>query len=432
MEFKAIAPTLTRKARQNLVSGTGAHLSADGADWLVSALDPYHDVTRMAAGYPDANSGQSVVTCHNWECNITKPAASAGNWDCHVFTTPFDYVSTMYEGSETATGCLLEGANSVGHLGLVTVAKADAGQPLFPNANPFVSTNFNMVHAADFWSTLRPGANRIIGWGLELIDTTAKLNQQGGLTAYRMPQVTKDRVLQFEDNAGPAFAGIAESLVCMSPPATVAQASKYRDTVQWDAPQGAYVVVGQNGVENEVAVTAKQHVAIYQTPDLIGGDVIMTQPTFTTGNAFPAMNFTNYTYRHHKTFRHHQCTGVFLTGLANTASFKLRMRFFVENFPRHDDNYVVLANPSPALDTAALELYSSLISVLPPAVPVSNNAKGDWWRLVYRLLKLVGPTLGAALSSTSPAIGSLVTAASRMLPAPKPPVQRKRKGKRKV
>jgi hypothetical protein len=392
-------------------------LTPEGADWLTLRLDPYHDLNKPVSGYPDADSYDTVVSAYNYELNVTKPAGAAGDWDAHIFTLPTASYAAL-NGTTGATYNFVAGTQAY-NLGLVNIAKDDSGNPLFVDANPVVSANFSCARVAAF-TEVEAGMSRMIGMGIEIIDTTAEVYKQGALTAYRMPaQSSENQNMGWLNNAGTHQAQAnVRSLV--SPPSTVSEAVAYRGTVQWHAKEGAYMSVGQNGVENPFTASITQGVYISSDGIVSNSQGLCSSLTAQTALQAPPL-LTASTASHTKTLNVTQ-SGIFLTGLANSSTFKIRVRVYMERAPQRGDTTLIpLATPSAHYDPAALEVYSKLVTELPVCVPVDFNAKGDWWKWVLNVMSKILPVAGAALTPLFPAAGPLGAAlGTAAAAAPKP------------
>lgn len=366
-------------------------LTPDGADWLTLRMDPYHDFQRPVAGYPDADSYDTVVSARNYEFNVSAPAGSAGNWDAHIFTLPFDSVDLT---SGSSVNAQYTATAATYNLGLVNVAKDDAGCPLFVTADPVVSANFECTRI-DTFSGIEAGMSRIIGMGIEIIDTTAAMYKQGALTAYSMPTSKSCTSEMGYVNSAATGQYVASYDVIPAPPSTPAEAVLYRSTVQWEASKGAYMTVGQQGIENCFATSSRSLLLVTPDTTLSGTDValatpiqpltaLQAPPLITAGVSGSTCKRVNVTQN-----------GIFLTGLANSGTFKVRTRVYLERAPqRGDSDLIPLATPSAAYDYKALALYSILKNELPICVPVDFNAKGDWWRWIVRTVGKLAPIIG--------------------------------------
>jgi hypothetical protein len=406
---------LDRAAIINKMIAQG-QITEDGGDWLTLRLDPYHDFLRPIAGYPDADNFDTVVSVFNYEYNVSKPAAAAANWDAHVFTLPVVQqaflLGTDVDGTNTCSAATY-------NLGLVNVAKADAGQPLFPDADPIVATNFSMTSIASFDDTIG-GVSRIIGFGVEIIDTTAQLYKQGALTAYKMPVCSGSLMQLKHSNAGATIISNNTYEYINAPPKNPSEAIVYRNSVQWEAKDGAYVIVGQEGVNNPFTQACRRSFIISRDSVLDGTDITLSTSnngglTALAGTALssqipPAGQMMNVSQQ-----------GIFLSGLANDATFKIRVRIYLERAPiLSNPELVALASPSAPYDVQSLEMYSRVASMVPSAVPVGFNAKGDWWRIIVNTLKKVAPIVGTVLTPfIGPEAAVIGNAVGQMIPQQK-------------
>lgn len=369
-------------------------LSPSGADWVTLSLDPFHDFERPIDGYPDADSFDTVVSVRNYEMNVSAPAGLGANWDAHIFTLPWD--AAVFHSGTTTNAQYVQTAEQY-TIGLVNVAKDASGGPLFPTAVPVASANFSMA-AVDNFDSVQEGMSRIIGMGVEVIDTTAELYKQGALTAYKMPTVTSSEAdIGYLNTAGTMQTNIRGRTVT-PPPSTVAQAILFRNSKQWEAKQGAYMVVGQEGVDNKFTKSGAHPIFITDAPYMygtiptlvtaaIGVTALQTPPLLTASHTTTTTKFVNVTQ-----------SGIFLSGLNENATFKVRVRIYLERAPeKGDSDLIPLASPSAAYDPEALKLYSKVCNVLPIAVPVSHNAAGDWWRAIARVVSQVAPILGGII-----------------------------------
>lgn len=407
----------TRSDRAASIRGLIAskELTPQGGDYVTLALDPFHDFNRPIAGYPDADSFDTVVSVRNYEYTVSKPAGlAAGNWDAHIFTMPFD--GTNFTNGTAVNGLFTQTTEAYS-MGLVTVAKDAAGQPLFPTAVPVASADFSMTKIDNF-SGVEDGMSRILGLGLEVIDVTANLSKQGSLVAYKMPIVNNTTTTMSYANTAGTVISVINPTVIMTPPATVADAILYRSSIQWEARDGAYMVVGPQGIDNPYTQPASKSLIVCDNPVLPAAvqALCVHHKAIAVANAAPALTCAMADTSAKMMNVAQQ--GIMITGLDNSAVFKIRVRVFVERAPMLGDlDLIPLATPSAPYDYKALALRSTLAAMLPVAVPVSFNAKGDWWRIIVNTIKKVIPVASNALSSVyGPEVGILGSAVSEMIP----------------
>lgn len=391
-------------------------LTADGKDWFIMAMDPFHDYSRQLAGFPDADGSATVVSCYQYELDVSKPAGCAGNWDAHVFTLP-TMSKTILSPFTVANGPRViqgnAGENSI-YAGPLNVISADAGQPLCPTATAaFAPTNLTMANI-DCLTDAVPGRSRVIGWGVEVVNTSAEIYKQGALTMYRMPQDNQLDQFTVVNSAG-TRASTRLTTLMRTPPPTADYAMKLHGSVQWGAADGFYMVVPQNNVNNpmtcptgvDLSLTDKSQQAfgdrVYQMfPSEI--DSPTTQAGIALGKSGPCAPY----YQKYVPFN---TVGAFLTGLSPQTTLRVKMKIYVEMAPTPiQSSLVVLASPSAAYDYKALALYSAAVAMLPVSVRVSENAAGDWFRRVLEIVGLVATPMGLAFGQ--PALGAAVTGAA--------------------
>jgi hypothetical protein len=97
-------------------------------------------------------------------------------------------------------------------------------------------------------------------------------------------------------------------------------------------------------------------------------------------------------------------SGAYFTGLNPNSTLTINAKWILESAPTQESKQlVVLAQPSPAYDPVALEIYKEAARMLPPGVPVGDNKSGDFWDSV---LVFLGDAAGA-LGSVIPGMSSL-------------------------
>lgn len=385
-------------------------LTSEGRDWFTLALDPFHDYQHPVAGYPDADSSHTVVSCFQYALDVSKPAGAAGNWDAHVFSMPFVDGCTLGQfGCTVANKTYAQNAGIQVPLGPISVFAADAGQPLWPTTSVWAPTNF-AYQTIDMTAQAGAGLSRVIGFGFEIVNTTAEIYKQGALTAYRMPQEPKMDVNIYYDVAGTT---VGQSYVYQyrALPSKSADAMLLGGTKQWAAADGAYVAVPLASVHNPLGthVSIGQHYS-QKADDAALDNVVASNAAFLSAvNVAPVMSAFNSVEQKYIPY----CsTGVFMTGLSPQSTFRVKVKVYVERAPTFaEPELAVLATPSAPYDAKVLQLYSACLSRLPVAVPVSMNAAGDWWKMVLNTVAAVAVPVGTILGGPAgAAIGGAVAA----------------------
>ena len=130
------------------------------------------------------------------------------------------------------------------------------------------------------------------------------------------------------------------------------------------------------------------------------------------------------------------------SGLSHETTLRVTVRMYFEEFPSFTSENISMCTDSAAPDDRALQLYGYVLQQMAPGTPVGDNASGDWYKYVMKILGQVSqhlPALGVALEPVLPGaamIGSLVDTvlSKRGYAAAKPTVKpkRNRKGRGKA
>jgi hypothetical protein len=336
-----------------------------GIKWLSRVLDPFKDVEETPVGYPDLNLAQSVIMEKKYQVEIDKGSSSA-NWDCNIFfdgllTTSNQY-STTYTGNSVYQRA---GQGATPYLaGGVVVRRGDAGTTLGTTST---STNVP-IPTSDFQN----GTCRPVAMAFEVHNTTSPLNKQGSVTTYRVPgsaDGSGDRQLAnvIEDTATAALPSSYPAATLPKVPTTAAEAEILPGSKIWEAKDGCYVVPILGSQEND----PRELEPVF--PIRVEGATRYAPLLQTTGAAkliFTANNCVESPYV--------PC-GAYFTGLSNSTTLKLVVRYYIEKFvDLNDQSLTVLAKPSAPFDPRALELYAKVASHLPTGVQVRSNGLGDW------------------------------------------------------
>lgn len=371
-------------------------LSQAGKDWLVVAIDPFHDnQLKDLQGWPDLETSASVVRCVKQTMSVSATSggggAPAGPWDCHVsmlpWTSPMPFYTSnnrlgnVIQYNSTVTSAPIGGVIAVAGAGFATGAAA---------AYPPIG-NSAFLGALTVDTTLTSGMHRIIGCGMEIVDTTANLYQQGQCVVYRQSQFPKDAsAFLFSDvTAGQLGLSVADCTEVRLPPTTSKDAMLFPGSRQWAAKEGAYIVGTFHSNENP------PYNVDYNNPLLHPANFdeqVGVMPTQTvwfptpagTGITAPSAAFPLFTAQPIHLNPLHQSGAIFM-GLNPQSSLAITYNVFIESFPSlADTKTLVLATPSAEFDPVALNIYSHAIGLMPVGVMVRENGFGDWFREVVQ------------------------------------------------
>jgi len=397
------ASKISRKADAILNSlEKNSSLTRDGRDWLIAALDPFHDQDLALAGYPDLTTASTVVQLVKQSFQITVPttgtgAVSAGaNWDCSV--AMFPWMANQPANTITTVapnGAFVTAASVTSNIqtGGITVAAGPQGAQLWPGNTVVTTASYTGFDARNYVK----GNSRIIGMAFEIINTTADINKQGQVTAWRMPNVATDQQFIQTIATTPAANNTGTSSVNRFPPGNLADAQILYGSRSWAAREGAYVVARQNGMNNPL-----------KQPSLMVNCSCATDffTTNTTNMTLYAPSLAFGTNQLPDLATPFDLSGVHFTGLSNTTTLTINARWLFERMPGpQEPDLVVLATPSACYDPLALELYTHCLSSMPPGVMLSENPLGEWFASVIEKVRDWAPKIGNALGTVIPGAG---------------------------
>jgi hypothetical protein len=402
------------------------NLTKDGREWIKTALDPFHDNSLVPQGYPDANGAPSATVLYTSSMQLS--GTGSGNWDAGVAIYPFiSSVDVTFRGATSdPLPNITYRSNSVGDnikLGSVHVARANEGDPVFIAGISAGNAGYNSyaLHAEPL--DRKGHVARVVAAGVEVTNTTAEIYKQGTVTTAVIPQWSSlsSALLTDLDAVHAPFGG-----ACMVHllPGSKDECTQFPNSRQWAASQGCYMTALMNDVYNPAKPASCGFHFLARSADMsaaankgiinvLNGD----DDPFLDGMR-PSNLSTSVAY---------------FTGLSQETTLNIVSRFYVEYFPQYDASLLSVASPSPPYDPMALELYSNIIRYLPPAVPVAQNAKGDWWRNIAGIVADVAPSLGLVAEAVVPGasrvgsmVGSVASGVSQIprrknKPAKKPP-----------
>jgi len=350
-------------------------------------------------GWPDLVSTSSVVRCIKQSVPISMPNAfSTTTWDCHV--VGWNWFQNLACNTFTRTNNIKAvGGSAANATGGVMAYAVVAGQPLAIATAPVVAQ-----------ITLDPsytiGSARIIGIGVEVINTTSDLNRQGTVTVWRQEQASQEVGL-LAAYSGPNIVYAQDYTFVRPPPFSVANAMLYPGSRQWKAADGCYLVGTFTAAENPPTFVSYIQPAI---PVIIQDDSeTVGVATYNNSTLLSPVTLTLNTVPNcSQAIRLHPLNmlGSMFTGLSVETTLTLNVNIYYESFPSvAEAGILVLAKPSAAYDPVALEFMSRINSSLPVGVPASWNPAGEWfWEIVNDLVDMA-PQIGGLFGAPGAMLG---------------------------
>jgi len=410
-----------------------AGLTQDGRDWLIACVDPFHDSDIALAGYPDMTTDSTVVQLIKKQIQVTVPTTGNGtvaggaNWDCQISMFPMSTSQQLFTGvniQQNTGNQSNPSQTTLVSVGGLVVASGPQGSQMWPdNATPTPTITYQSSVASDF-SDFAKGNLRVLGMGFEVINTTAEINKQGQVTVFRMPNVftPSDSVVTIATT--PSVNANIHYLLSRFPPSTLSNAQLLFGSRSWAASEGAYVVSRLSDITNPMT----QPVNTCHAWTSVDFDASQAGSAEVWSSTFP-LNPMKL-----NTFHPFDLSGAHFTGLSNTTTLTVTIRWIVERLvgPAEKD-LVVLATPSAAYDPLALELYTRCLHNMPPGVMLKENALGDWFRSALSAAGEYLPIVGAALNTSLPgagavgnALGVLARSGANLIPKAPAPAKKKK------
>jgi hypothetical protein len=420
---------------------TYKELTPDGKNWLIQALDPFHDVEHPLRGYPDEDGAKTLIQRVNKTFSVTAPGV--GPWDCHIATLP-TLESGMFPAWTTPVGPVQAQSTGYYNRGIggfgtyadnfryapVVINSVDAGLPTYPNSlTPMVVPDQHFVTFDEFLV----GATRVVAAGFEVHNTTPDLYKSGSVVVYRMPQETQIAAPwsnQTFDSGGSHYNSFITNTAYVSamPPAFATDALVYAGSKQWEAAEGCYVVETMSTTKNPLAVRLNAQRLF------VDGPLTAVTPMFgsfggplynTVGDTILGISANQYNPIQPSPYN---TSGAYFTGLTPQSVLTVTVTYYFEMAPYDNTLLETMAQPSAAFDPLALEIYSHITASLPAGAKVCDNASGDFFRSILTMISDIAPIAGLIaapfVGAAGPAIGGILSKGasqiSKLIPADKP------------
>lgn len=407
----------TRKTKQR------GRFSDQALSFLTCALDPMHDTAVEPTGWPDRNVELSVVRKIPQSLSISAPSGNphipaGSSWDLHVHLNPW-FQQLPFHLRTRVNSVFYGPTESPTYIGGVQAYAVPAG------AN-FGYTDNGSTGLAPLLGSLcldpsyTVGVGRVIGCGLEIVNTTAEIYRSGMIYAWRAPEPNSEPALWYQQEPAPGTPSLNADVPFVGqpfrhPPKNAAECQLYVGTTAWAAKEGAYSVSTFHDFENPATSVQYTQPIMPQDANVEDREYSIDTPTdYNTSSVYittPFQTGGDLTGRLAIKILPINQNGFILTGLTSQSTFTLRWNVFYESFPSiAQANILTLAKPSTRYDPKVLQLLAMISRSLPVAVYSRDNAEGDWWDRVLQAIQVLAP---AVLSVTG--FGSLTPAVEGLL-----------------
>lgn len=422
---------------QRMAARTG--ILSSSIDSIKACLDPFHDTPIDPDGWPDMVTSSSIVQCIKQELSITAPPSTVtngGTWRVHIFNSP--YFNTTFGGNGSQS--LTYQQNSSGYnnsvasptnfnatyvvAGINVVASDSStgfptlGQVTFLPAQSSATTQYAEKLTINLAQTV--GVCRIFGSGIEVHNTTAELYKGGSVLAYRQPlddESYQSTITLLRSTTLPSSIAV---IPIAAPPVTPAVALNLKNSLQWEAKDGAYQVHALHSPNLPNNGTTFLMPSYYSVSPQDANQVTTGVNSQTLTASYPSGSTPSNVIvdgANQQMWTQFDCSGLWFEGLTAQTTLLLNWNCFIERFPSQlETDLVLVARTSPEYDTQALEFISAASKALPVATMVKNNGLGEWFADVLQAgADYVAPIFNASKHPVLQGIGGALTGGAKMM-----------------
>jgi len=378
-------------------------MTPQGGDWLVNALDSFHDSDIDNPGMPDGNIAKSIVLKVPQILTISSPVSS-GSWDCSIVDFP-----TITSGPKIgfvqcqSISVSPNGPNGEIQYNLAAFAPAPVGLSAIttPSGGDLdwtaQASAYLTTPTLTLPSTYGQSVYRIIGKGFEVINTTKIVDKSGSVILWTqsVPDMRTASTYLYNDS-GAAHTGNLCGVLTSAPPKNAAAAELLTNSVLLEASGGCYV----NGRMNSVDIppsTCTPSCYIYYKDTPNSNAYVAPQPFQVAAfNYAPSCNQQYF-----------NLTGAYFTGLSSTTVLTVRYVLTLEVFPTYGDALLSTARLSPSYDPIALAAYGKFLQKMPVGCPARDNFLGEWFNKIVSQVRKPFDAVGD-IASKIPIVRNLI------------------------
>jgi len=420
-----------RQQQQRVAQAKRRGLPRDSVNFFTSAIDPMHDVSIPLCGWPDRNIEQSVIRKMPQSFPLKMPIANPNFtttevWDCHIHLNPWLNAIQFKETNRVNNNTFDIAPNTCVIGGLQAYATNSGVDFTYGADNAIDTGTVPLIGLLEVEPDISVGVGRLIGIGVEVVNTTASLYQSGMVYSWRAPEPQNDPETWYQSASSSTTPSIVylqnafDAEIYRHPPANIASAQLYTGYEKWHAKEGSYMVGTFNDFENPAKMVSYQQPVIIQNQDQEDhtwnpshSDGATNETMVWVPIAVPGTVVTSqFGLPANKIYPINQM-GMIFTGLTKETTLTMMMTYYYESFPSlAQSNILTLARPSTRYDALALKLLAETMRTLPVAVMSKENAEGDWWDRVLQAVQLVAPGVMAMLPGgevLSPGVLAAVT-----------------------
>lgn len=391
-------------------------VSECGIQALIAAVDPFHDKPLANhRGWPDGETSRSVV--RHWKQSTTIKSQGDGA-SVLVYTWPILNASDLHfcARRNAVVDTITPNVSTDVTIAPVLIKSYTAAEAAAPSL-PFASATADSLHFVPD-EYFEDGPCRLVGMGVEVRDVTAEIYKQGTCTVFEVPQTTADKELvtvRAQTIAGVNYIQTPVEVTRMQRyPSNLDTMMMYPSTQQWDAKEGAYIVIPFSSHENSCQLAQYRTPFVNATPSSpMDGTGLNTTARYIGPYAGGSPSGDNFVFLANQYAPVHS-RGIYLTGLNANSAFTITTSFWLESFPVQTSPILSLAKECCEFDPRALAMISSIMRQMPVGCMVKENPLGEWfWEAVETALPVLGTAASALFPEFSPLIGSAAAAGTQ-------------------
>lgn len=409
-----------------------SNLTSDEQAYFIASTDIFHDVPYSCHGRPSKSRQRQVTVCYNLQKSLSLVDFPALNpalpWDVNIASFPF--LTTEQMSAVVDNGIAITSPTSVQNIafGGISPVATQTGNTFIPSSTgvtAFLPTSGPLTVTSLQWPNYGLALPyerfqyEVISSGFEIVNTTPELYKGGSVIRYRVPDMANECIIRHQYTGG--HTGTSNARLMALPPYTPALAMLYPDSVLAKAAEGTYQMHTRQRDSQKRYTDQGGIVLNNPLTDLVNGNsfaslVFCVPPATNSVNAGSPCIIGDLDQ-----------IGAYFTGLSPQTTLTIRYRVIISFTPCSlDSPLVALATESPPYNPKLDELISLVQMDLPPGVPCSMNAKGDWWKNILDTAVKFAPAVGAVFGPEGAAIGTALSMAGQgiqALTAPKPRIR---------
>jgi hypothetical protein len=194
---KRMAVTQIRQQQASSIAKRKIHLKKRSLDFFTSATDPMHDNAIRLQGWPDRNIELSVVRKIPQVVSVGFPIGNSNfepspgvksNYDLHIILQPWLQRMDMKEQQRSGNTIRVNTIGSQSYIGGLQAYATLPGTDFSYGSNNPVSGTVPLLAEMQLAPNVTQGVGRVVGIGIELVNTTAQLYINGQVYCWRAPE----------------------------------------------------------------------------------------------------------------------------------------------------------------------------------------------------------------------------------------------------